>query len=113
MLCIDEAQFSRISHDCKNCAEQIFLLLHSWVCEKRPTIAELCSVLGANTITLTTSDSTCQVYEEQLSDQQYGELLTIEELNAFTVKVSIRSVLVNGVLLVLSSVARAQQCQVC
>ena len=79
-LCIDEAQFSRIAHDCKNCAEQVFLLLHSWVCENRPTIAALCSVLGANTITLTTSDSTCQVYEEQLSDQQYGELLTKEEL---------------------------------
>ena len=34
-LCIDDTQFARISHDCKNYAEKIFLLLHSWVCENR------------------------------------------------------------------------------
>ena len=61
MLCIDDTQFSRIAHDCKSCAEQIFRLVHAWVCKTRPTIRELFTALGANCIT---SNDACQKYKE-------------------------------------------------
>ena len=88
MLCIDDTQFSRIAHDCKSCAEQIFRLVHAWVCKKRPTIRELLTALGANCITLITSNNACQKYEEL--SEECNELLR-EKLSSPTLAGCLRA----------------------
>ena len=65
MLHLDKTQFERIVYDHKGCAEQIFQLLYTWICDRKPTIAEVCTVLGVTGITPTANDdsNTIQIRE--------------------------------------------------
>ena len=69
MLQIDEIQFQRIMDDHKGLAEQVFQLFHAWICAHRPTIAELCTVLGVNEITSTHDESSTSQIRARLKEQ--------------------------------------------
>ena len=72
MLQIDETQFERIVYDHKGCAEQVFQLFHQWICEHKPTIAELCTALGVKHITPTNDESSASLIRARLKKQHVG-----------------------------------------
>ena len=70
MLQINETQFERIVDDHKGCAEQVFQLFHPWICAHKPTIAELCTVLGVEDITLTNDEPSISLIRARLKEQR-------------------------------------------